>query len=134
MTEFEVSIITPEKIFYKGMTDQLIARTTEGDVGILAHHTSYVAALPSGELRVKINGSFKAAALAGGVLKVSAEGTTILASAVEWADEIDIDHARRSEEQARERLAAHGSGVEHEKAELKLKRAINRISVYNKYK
>ena len=49
--------------------------------------------------------------------------------AVEWADEIDVEHAKRSEEDAREKIKIHKSGVEFDRAQLKLKRALNRLSV-----
>ena len=47
-TPFHLTVITPEKIFFDGETTQIIVRTTEGDIGILANHTSLVASLPSG--------------------------------------------------------------------------------------
>ena len=129
-TPFKVKIITPDRNFFDDETEQLIVRTTEGDVGILANHVSYVATLPVGLLKVKqADGNFKIAAVSGGMIKVSKEKTTIIATAVEWADEIDVEWAHRSEEDARERLKAHNSGVEFERANLKLKRAINRINI-----
>jgi F-type H+-transporting ATPase subunit epsilon len=73
--------------------------------------------------------TFRVAAVSSGTLKVSKEGVVILATAVEWADEIDVEHAKRSEEDAREKIKIHKSGVEFDRAQLKLKRALNRLSV-----
>lgn len=127
---FKLKVITPEKLFFDGETENIIVRTTVGDVGILAKHIDYVAVLPSGPLKVKMqNGSFRTAAVSGGTIKVSKEGVVILATAVEWADEIDIEHAKRSEEDAREKIKIHTSGVEFDRAQAKLKRALNRINV-----
>lgn len=129
-TPFTLSVVTPEKIFFEGETTQIIVRTTEGDIGILAGHTSLVASLPSGPLKVKQeDGTWRIAAVSTGLLKVGGNKVSILANAVEWADEIDIEWAKRSEEDARKRLAIHQSGREHELAEVKLSRALNRISV-----
>ena len=100
MKSFTLKIITPEKVFFDGETDQIIVRTTEGDIGVLAGHESYVADLPAGPFKVKIDGSFKIAAISGGVIKISKEATTILAMAAEWAEEIDLDWAKRSHEDA----------------------------------
>lgn len=61
MKSFTLKIITPEKVFFDGETDQIIVRTTEGDIGVLAGHESYVADLPAGPFKVKIDGSFKIA-------------------------------------------------------------------------
>ncbi|HAS79218.1 MAG TPA: F0F1 ATP synthase subunit epsilon, partial [Ruminococcus sp.] len=57
MTPFNLKIITPEKIFFDGKTEQLTVRTTEGDIGILAGHENFVANLPSGAMKIKIDGS-----------------------------------------------------------------------------
>ena len=53
MASFSLKVTTPEKIFFDGETSQIIVRTTEGDIGILANHTSLVADLPSGPLKVR---------------------------------------------------------------------------------
>lgn len=130
---FSLSVITPEKVFFDGEATQIIVRTAEGDIGILANHTSLVADLPSGSLKVKqTDGSWRVAAVSTGLLKVGRNKVSILANAVEWADEIDIDWAKRSEEDARRRLAEKTNQYELDRAELKLKRALNRISVGTK--
>ena len=68
---FSLSVVTPEKIFFDGETSQIIVRTTEGDIGILANHTSLVADLPSGPLKVmQEDGSWRGAAISTGLLKV----------------------------------------------------------------
>ena len=59
MKSFKLKIITPEKVFFDEETEQIIVRTTEGDIGILAGHENYVADLPAGPFRVKIDGKFK---------------------------------------------------------------------------
>lgn len=133
MASFSLKITTPEKIFFDGETTQIIVRTTEGDIGILANHTSLVADLPSGPLKIRQeDGSWRVAAVSTGLLKVGGNKVIILANAVEWADEIDIEWAKRSEEDARGRIARQASDHELHLAELKLQRALNRISVGSK--
>lgn len=127
---FSLSVVTPEKVFFDGETTQIIVRTTDGDIGILANHTSLVADLPSGPLKVKQeDGSWRTAAISTGLLKVGGNKVSILANAVEWADEIDLEWAKRSEEDARRRLQEQKDKHELDLAELKLSRALNRISV-----
>lgn len=132
MKPFTLKIITPEKVFFSGETEQIIVRTTEGDIGVLAGHESYVADLPAGPFRVKLGKDFKIAAISGGVLKVSKDSVKILAMAAEWADEIDLDWAKRSQEDALKRLNESKSDFEHRRAEMKLKRALNRINISSK--
>ncbi len=129
MNSYNLKIITPEKVFFEGETEQVIVRTSEGDLGVLAGHENFVADLPAGPFRVKLDGEFKIAAISGGVLKVSKEATTILAMAAEWADEIDLEWAKRSQADAENRLKETKSDFEQRLAEMKLKRALNRIKV-----
>jgi F-type H+-transporting ATPase subunit epsilon len=129
---FQLKVITPEKTFFEGETTQMIVRTTEGDIGILANHTSLVASLPSGPLKImQDNGEYRLAAVSAGLIKVGGNKVNIFADAVEWADEIDIEWAKRSEENAKQRIAAKKSERDFDLAELKLKRALNRINVHN---
>ncbi len=131
-TPFQLTVITPEKTFFDGETTQIIVRTTEGDIGILANHTSLVASLPSGPLKVmQENGEYRLAAVSAGLIKVGGNKVHIFADAVEWADEIDIEWAKRSQENAKQRIAAKASQRDFDLAELKLKRALNRINVHN---
>ena len=131
MTPFKLQIITPEKIFFDGETEQIIARTTVGDVGILNGHEPYCAALGIGQMRVMIDGQFKRAATSGGVIKVSKENTVILVQSCEWAEDIDLDRAEHAKQVAEERIKAAQSDNELKLAETKLKRALNRIDAAN---
>ena len=130
MSLFPLQIITPDKIFFDGSVQRLVVRTTEGDIGILAKHEKYVAALPSGPVRITLeDGTERIAALSGGALKVSPSLTAILANAVEWAEDIDVEWAKRSEEEALRRKEQSKTKQEQDLAELKLKRALNRLRV-----
>lgn len=132
-TPFKVVIITPDKTLFDGEASELVVRTTEGEIGILARHISYVASLPASPLKIKqADGSFRIAAISNGMIRVSKDKTTVISTAAEWADEIDIEWAKRSEEDARKKLEAYESGLEFDRAKLKLSRALNRLSVASK--
>ena len=131
---YSLIVITPEKTFFDGETTQIIARTADGDIGILAHHISLVANLPPGPLKIRqADGSWRTAAVSTGLMKVGGNKVSIFAHAVEWADEIDVEWAKRSEEDALERIKAKKSSQDYNMAELKLKRALNRLSVHDSY-
>ena len=133
MKPFRLTIIAPDKTFFDGETTQIIVRTTEGDVGVLASHSNFVANLPSGPIKVKQeDGSFRIAAISNGMLSVNQGEVSVLATAIEWADEIDLERAKHSEEDARNRLKKSQSSMDIDKATLKLKRALNRIGVAQK--
>lgn len=133
MNTFKLRVITPEKVFFDGDVIQVTVRTTEGMVGILANHINYCAIIPSSEMKLKFpNNDIKEVAVSSGTIKISNNVATILASACEWSDEIDLQWAKRSEEDARRKLQEHKSDQEFKYADLKLKRALNRISVGSK--
>lgn len=127
MTPFKLEIITPEKKFFDGETEQIIVRTTVGDVGILNGHEPYCAALGIGQLRVMIDGEFKRAATSGGLIKVGKTKTVILVDSCEWADEIDVERAEAAKDTAEGRIKEAESDRQIKMAEAKLKRALNRI-------
>lgn len=127
MTPFKLQIITPEKTVFDGETEQIIVRTTVGDVGILNGHEPYCAAVAIGQMRVMIDGKFRRAATSGGIIKVSKEKTTVLVQTCEWSDEIDVERAEAAKSAAEARVQAAKDDKELLLAEAKLKRALNRI-------
>lgn len=127
MTPFKLQIITPEKTVFDGETEQIIVRTTVGDVGILNGHEPYCAAISIGQMRVMIDGEFRRAATSGGIIKVSKEKTTVLVQTCEWSDEIDVQRAEAAKSAAEARVQAAKDDKELLLAEAKLKRALNRI-------
>ena len=133
MSTFKVKVITPDRVFYDGEVQHIVVRTTEGDTGILKNHENYVASLQVGEMKMKIDDEWKHAALADGVIKVGKDVTTILSHSCEWADEIDVDRAKKAQEKARASLESKKSDQEFDIATLKLKRAINRINIANRW-
>lgn len=130
--EFQLQIATPDGLCFDGSAEKVIIRTTEGDVGILARHSDYVAPLAVGKTKVKLeDGSERVGSCNMGMVSVSAGIVRIVAVTFEWADEIDIERANRAAEEARRRMEAKRSDTEVRMAEYKLKRALNRINVYN---
>lgn len=129
MSEFHLSIVTPERMFFDGEAERVVVRTISGDVGILKGHAKYISALGTGALKIKFPDGEKIAALSGGFIKADRDKTLILATTCEWKDEIDVERAKRAEEKAREMLQHAQSNAEHDLAELKLKRAVNRINI-----
>lgn len=127
MTPFKLQIITPEKKVFDGETEQIIVRTTVGDVGILNGHEPYCAALGIGQMRIMMDGKFRHAATSGGIIKVNREKTVILVNSCEWADEIDVQRAEQAKANAEGRMKSAESDRQLKMAEHKLKRALNRI-------
>lgn len=129
MATFPLKVLTSEKEFFSGEVERIVVRTTSGDVGILHGHVPYTAALGIGMLLITQEGKQRAAAVAGGFVDVSKEQTVVLARSCEWADEIDVSRAKQAMERAKEKLKQEVSRHEMDTAQVKLKRAINRIRI-----
>ena len=129
MSEFKLQIVTPDGISFDGVAEQVIVRTTTGDMGVLKGHTDYVAPLAIGVARVKIDGVYREAACNGGMIRASKEGAQIIATTFEWADEIDVERAMKAKEKALKALQNKKTETEARISETKLKRAVLRLDV-----
>ena len=133
MTAFALQIVTPDGLKYDGMAEELIVRSTTGDIGIMAGHINCVVPLGMGQAMAIIDGSKKYAACIGGMLSVIDGKVTLVPTTFEWADKIDKDRSAASESRARAVLAdKNASDTEIKLAEARLKRALIRQSVADK--
>jgi F-type H+-transporting ATPase subunit epsilon len=81
-TPFKVDIVTPEAVIRSGEATMLTARTTEGDIGILADHEPTMAALATGAVVVHHEDGVTSAGLHGGFLQIFRNEVTLL---TDWA-------------------------------------------------
>lgn len=134
MTPFKLKIVTPDGLIYDGEAEELIVRTTGGDVAILARHINYVAPLGMGRAVVVSGGNRRTAACIGGMLSVVDGEVTLVPTTYEWSDKIDVERAERSYERADKVLHdSSASDTDIKLAEARLHRALVRKSVaYNK--
>lgn len=130
MTPFHLKIVTPDGLIYDGNAEELIVRTTAGDVAILARHINYVAALGMGRAIVVSNGNRRTAACIGGMLSVIDGEVTLVPTTFEWSDRIDLDRVENSLQRADKVLHDQASSQTDLKlAEARLHRALVRKSV-----
>lgn len=131
MATYHLQIVTPDRLVYNGQAERVILRTVRGDVCILAKHIDYAAPLGTGEAKVVFeDGTERTAACSGGLLSVSGGEVRVMATTYEWADEIDLERARRAQEAAEQRIATlKREDADFAVAEAKLKRAMTRINV-----
>ena len=130
MTPFKLKIVTPDGLIFDGEAEELIVRTTGGDVAILARHINYVAPLGMGRAIVVSEGKRRTAACIGGMLSVVNGEVTLVPTTFEWADEIDLDRVLRSSERADQILKNSGaSETDIALAQARLHRALVRKSV-----
>jgi len=130
MSSFHLKIVTPDGLIYDGSAEQLIVRTTGGDIGILARHINYVAPLGMGRAVVVADGNRRTAACIGGMVSVVNGEVTLVPTTFEWSDQIDVDRAERAYQKADKILRdSTSSSTDIRLAEAKLHRALIRKNV-----
>ena len=130
MTPFHLKIVTPDGLIFDGQAEELIVRTTGGDVAILARHINYVAPLGMGQATVVTNGQRRTAACIGGMLSVVDGEVTLVPTTFEWSDKIDLARAEAAFQKAEALLQnKDASSTDIRLAEAKLHRALVRKSV-----
>ena len=130
MKTFHLQIVTPDGEFFDGQAERVIVRTNNGDVAIMAGHTNYVAVLGIGTAVVVAENERKKAACMSGMLAVTNGEVRVIATAFEWAEQIDKERAKLALERAEAKLADSSlSKEEHEVAELARRRAKLRLSM-----
>ena len=132
MRPFHLKVVTPDGLEYEGQAEELIVRTTSGDMGILAGHINTVAPLGMGEATVIIDGQKRYAACIGGMVSVLNGEVTLVPTTFEWAEDIDQARAKRAEEKAQTVLKdKSASETDIRIAQARLRRALVRSSVAN---
>ena len=130
MNSFSLKIVTPDGLQFDGQAEELIVRTTTGDIGIMAGHINCVAPLGMGQAMILVDGQKRYAACIGGMLSVVGGEVNLVPTTFEWSDKIDVARASASEQRAKGVLASkNASNTDIRMAEARLKRALIRKSV-----
>lgn len=133
MKTLNVSVVTPDGPVLEGSYEMVSCRAESGELGILPGHIPLVAPLAISSVRLKKDGNTDYVAVSGGFIEVRPDKVTILAQAAEKPSDIDVDRAQRAKERAEQRLAqVKSEEIDFKRAELALRRAINRIDVAGK--
>jgi F-type H+-transporting ATPase subunit epsilon len=100
-SHLEVALVAAERTVWQGQASFVIARTTDGDVGILPGHAPLLGLLQGGTVQVRTtDGEFFVAAAPDGFISVANDRVSILAENAEMGHDIDLEEARRDLEQA----------------------------------
>ena len=130
MTPFSLKIVTPDGMEFEGQAEELIVRTTTGDMGILGGHVNCVAPLGMGRATVIAEGKKRYAACIGGMLSVMDGKVTLVPTTFEWAEEIDQSRAEASYDRAQTVLHdKNATATDIRLAQARLKRALIRKNV-----
>ncbi len=94
--ELHVELVAVDRNVYSGEASMVIARTTEGEIGVLPGHAPLLGELAEGGVVTitESGGGQVVAAVHGGFLSVTDEGVTVLAEVAELASDIDVRRAQ----------------------------------------
>lgn len=132
MSTFHVRVVTPHGVYREWDTAILNIQTSDGDQGILANHMPLVTMLKIGKMTSDIDGKREEFAVAGGLFYFRENLAEVLTDAIENKVDIDIARAEKSKERAEERLRKADPSIDIKRAEVSLKKAMNRLSVCGK--
>jgi F-type H+-transporting ATPase subunit epsilon len=130
-----VELVVPEGEIWSGRADMVIAKTLDGDIGVLTGHTPVLGVLAEGSL-VRIMpetaadaaaGAEVVAAVNGGFFSVADDRVSILAREAHLGEEVDARAARAALDEAVQRAEATAGG-EEEPADVRYFRALLRAA------
>lgn len=127
--EFDVEIITPDRIFYTGKATMIEFNTESGEIGVYRNHIPLTTVLAPGAVTITQEDGKKLAAVHAGFAEILPEKVTLLAEIAEWPDEIDIRRAEAALERAKERLAVKEKNIDLARAEYAMKKALVRLDI-----
>ncbi|MBO0991557.1 F0F1 ATP synthase subunit epsilon [Bacillus sp. SD088] len=130
MKTLQVHIVTPDGPVFDGDVEMVTTKVESGELGILPGHIPMVAPLQIGAVRLNKGNETEFVAVNGGFVEVQQEKVTILAQTAEKADSIDIARAEEAKKRAERLLQGNQDDVDFKRAQLALKKAMNRIDVY----
>ena len=98
-----VELVAADRLVWSGEAKMVIARTTEGDVGILPNHAPMLSLMVDGVVDVQTtDGETWIAAVDAGFLSVAHNRVSVLSEHVEMSHEIDLEQARHDLERAKD--------------------------------
>ena len=78
-TLMRVDVVSPEAVLWSGEAGFVVARTVDGEIGILAHHEPLMAALATGTVEIETAEERVRVEVGGGFLQIVDNTVTVLA-------------------------------------------------------
>lgn len=131
MPTFFLEVLTPERKFFSAEAEEVIFRTVDGEMGVLAKHAPTVVAVDVGPIKIKAEGKWIEALVTEGFAEIMPDKVVILTDTAEYPEEIDFNRAKAAKERAEERLQKQLSQMEYARSKTALARAMARMKMTN---
>jgi len=130
--KLHLKITTHEKVVFDSDVDEIYAKGSQGEFGILQNHVPFMSALEIGVTKVVIDGKPEMFTVMGGVFQLKDNQASILTQTAENAAEIDVRRAEEAKKRAEERLSGGPDDMDVKRAEVALARAMTRLKAISK--
>ena len=122
-----VRVITPDKVVWDAMVEELVLPSSTGQIGILTDHAPLLTALDIGVMKLKSEKGWTSIVLMEGFAEVEKNKVTILCNGAEEASSINVKTAQ--EELEKTTLLVDEASTKKEKIEatIKLRKAKARL-------
>jgi F-type H+-transporting ATPase subunit epsilon len=97
----QVELVAADRTVWSGQATMVIARTVEGDVGVLKDHAPLLSLLADAVVEIDTGDETVVAAVDGGFISVAQNRVSILSERALLADEIDVKAVESELEEAR---------------------------------
>jgi F-type H+-transporting ATPase subunit epsilon len=130
VAKLRVGVVSPEREIWSGEADMVIAKTVDGEIGIMPRHAPVLGVLVEGGVLTVKRGDGESdlvAAVHGGFLSVANDEVSIMAEIAELGSEVDVSRARNALERAQASFEANqedaDAAVEAKRAKARLRAA-----------
>lgn len=128
MAELEVAVVAADREVWSGRASLVIAKTADGDIGVMPGHQPVMSVLKPSVATVKTivdgaPGETLKVAVHGGFMAVDENKVSLLSEAAELASEVDVERAEAALARARSGELGADSAAAGLRAEVRLRAA-----------
>lgn len=131
-TPMKVSIVSPEEAVWEGEAELVIARSPEGEFGIMHNHIPFLAALVPGTVTVVSGSNREVFLVTGGFLEANGDGSDyhviVLADDAEATGEITAEEVRQRIAEIRRQQEADRDSEDRATARLQASMAADEVA------
>ncbi len=129
MSELNVSVVAVDRSVWVGQAKSIVAKTPEGEIGILPGHEPVLSLLVNGVVRIEsVEGAKIAIAVHGGFIAMDSNEVRVLAESAELGSQIDVNRAQAALTRAQGEVSPEALAALH-RAETRIKAAAAITSV-----
>ena len=97
-----LELVSADRVVWSGEATMVLARTTDGEIGVLANHTPVLSVLLPSAVEITVpDGERQFAVIDGGFISVANNRVSVLAEHAQLSREVNLEEARRELEEAR---------------------------------